>query len=150
MLCRQQVRCVIYAPLIFFFFKFVFDFCRFCVVIWFFHPRHNSQWPPTSKDFYTRSYPLHDFLILILEKEPVFPFSMLSAKQGNSWYHFYFVFGMTRSLTGDWTRTFRTRSQQSTTRLSRRHVPLWQFNSFFKTTYIVTFILSRCFVTSFL
>jgi len=29
---------------------------------------------------------------------------MLSAKQGNYWYHFYNVFGMTRSLTGDWTR----------------------------------------------
>ena len=25
---------------------------------------------------------------------------MLSAKQGNYWYHFYNVFGMTRSLTG--------------------------------------------------
>ena len=32
--------------------------------------------------------------ILILEKEPIFPFSMLSAKQGNYWYHFYNVFGM--------------------------------------------------------
>ena len=70
----------------------------------FFHPHHNGQWPPTSTDFYTRSYPLHYFLILILEKEPVFPFSMLSAKQGNYWYHFYNVFGMTWSLTGDWTR----------------------------------------------
>ena len=29
---------------------------------------------------------------------------MLSAKQGHYWYHFYYVFGMTRSLTGDWTR----------------------------------------------
>ena len=29
---------------------------------------------------------------------------MLSAKQGNYWYHFYNFFGMTRSLTGDWTR----------------------------------------------
>ena len=66
----------------------------------FFHPRHNGQWPPTSKDFYTRSYPLYYFLIFILEKEPVFPFSMLSAKQGNYCYHFYNVFGMTRSLTG--------------------------------------------------
>ena len=46
------------------------------------------------------------FLILILEKEPVYPFSMLSAKKGNYWYHFYNVFGMTRSLTGDWTRDF--------------------------------------------
>ena len=42
--------------------------------------------------------------ILFLEKEPVFPFSMLSAKQGNNWCHFYNVFGMTRSLTRDWTR----------------------------------------------
>ena len=44
------------------------------------------------------------FSILILEKEPVFPFFMISAKQGNYWYHFYNVFGMKRSLTGDWTR----------------------------------------------
>ena len=29
---------------------------------------------------------------------------MFSAKQGNYWYHFYNVFGMTQSLTGDWTR----------------------------------------------
>jgi len=26
---------------------------------------------------------------------------MFSAKQGHYWYHFYNVFGMTRSLTGD-------------------------------------------------
>ena len=46
------------------------------------------------------------FPILILKKEPVFPFLMSSAKQGNYWYHFYNVlnFGMMRSLTGDWTR----------------------------------------------
>ena len=62
------------------------------------------------------SYSSHYFLILILEKEPVFPFSMLSAKQGNYWYHFYNVFhGI-----GHWTS--RTRSQHSTTRLSRRHL----------------------------
>ena len=78
---------------------------------------HNGQWPPTSKDFYTRSYPLHYFVILTFENERVFPFSMLIAKQGNYWYHFYNVFGMTRSLTGNWTRT---RCQHSTTRLSRR------------------------------
>ena len=44
------------------------------------------------------------FPIFILEKEPVFPFWRFSAKQGNYWYHFYNVFGMTRSLTWDWTR----------------------------------------------
>ena len=62
-----------------------------------FHPHHDGQWPQNSKDFYTRSYPLYYFLIFILEKEPVF-------KQGYYWYHVYNVFGMTRSLTGDWTR----------------------------------------------
>jgi len=41
------------------------------------------------------------FPILILEKKPVFPFLMFSAKQGLYWYHFYNVFGMTRSLTWD-------------------------------------------------
>ena len=88
------------------FLKFFFRvrFCRFYVVIQFFHPCDNGQWSPTLKDFYTKSYPLHYCLILILQKEPVFPFSMLSAKQGNYWYHFYNVFGMTRSLTGDWNR----------------------------------------------
>ena len=44
------------------------------------------------------------FPILILEKEAVFYFLMFSAKQGNYWYHFYNVFDMKRSLTGDWTR----------------------------------------------
>ena len=29
---------------------------------------------------------------------------MWSAKQGNYWFHFYDVFGMTWSLTGSWTR----------------------------------------------
>ena len=32
-------------------FFYAFDFCGFCVVIRFFHARHNGQWPPTSKDF---------------------------------------------------------------------------------------------------
>ena len=34
----------------------------------------------------------------------VFPFLMLSANQGNYWYHFYNAFGMTWSLTGNWIR----------------------------------------------
>ena len=75
----------------------------------FFHPRHNSQRRRISNpDF------IHYIFcpIIIRQKEPVFPF-FLSAKQGNYWYHFYNVFGMTRSLTG-------YRSQHSTTRLLRR------------------------------
>jgi len=54
-----------------------------------------------TSDFEGLFYPLHFLTILILEKQPVFPFLMFSAKQGNYWYHFYNVFGMTRSLSGD-------------------------------------------------
>ena len=97
-----------------------FDFCRFCVVVRFFHPRHNGQWPPTLNDFYTRSNPLHYFPILILLKEPVFPFSMLSAKQGNYWYHFITSLVWRCPWLGIEPGTSRTRSQRSTTRLSRR------------------------------
>ena len=61
------------------FFFLAFDFCRFCVVIVCFHPRHNGQLPPTAKD------------------------SNLTI-QGNYWYHCYILVGMTRSMTGDWTR----------------------------------------------
>ena len=77
---------------------FLVRLCRLCVVIRMFHICHNCQWTPTLKDF----YPLHVCPILILEKEPVFPCLMLSAKQGKYWYHFHIVFGMTRSLIGDW------------------------------------------------
>ena len=55
-----------------------------------------------TSDFHPRFYPLLFLSILILEKESVFSLILLSAKQENYWYHFYNVFGMTRSLTGDW------------------------------------------------
>ena len=90
--------------LLFFHFFIFFSVQLLSVLLGVFSSRHNGQWPPTLKNFYTRSYPLHYLLILILEKEPVFPFSMLSTKQGYYWYHFYNVFGMTLSLTGYWTR----------------------------------------------
>ena len=81
---------------------FAFYFCRFCVVIRF------SSLPQRlmTSDFEGFSSP--DFIhyiyfpILILEKEPVFPYLMFNAKQGNYWYHFNNVFGMTRSLAGAW------------------------------------------------
>ena len=63
---------------------------------------------PMTSDFEGFSIPdfIHYiiFLSYFLRKSQYFPFSMLSAKQGNYWYHFYNIFGMTRSLTGDWTR----------------------------------------------
>ena len=58
--------------------------------------------------------------ILILEKEPVFPFLMFSAKQGNYLYHFYNVVGMTVL---DWVLNPgppAIEAQHSNTRLSRR------------------------------
>ena len=85
------------------FFVLACDFCRLCGAIRFFHPA------TTANDLRLRRIAIPDFIhyiyfpILILEEEPVFPFWMLSAKQGNYWYHFYYDFGMTRSLTGDWT-----------------------------------------------
>ena len=61
---------------------------------------------PMTSDL--KGFSIPDFILyiyfpfLILEKEPVFPFLMLSAKQGHCWYHFYNVLnGMTQSLTGD-------------------------------------------------
>ena len=91
-----------YEQRVFFMFFLAFDFCRFCVVICFFIPATTAN----DLRLWRISIPnlIHYILILILEKEPVFPFSMLSAEQGNYWYHFYNVFGMTRSLTRDWTR----------------------------------------------
>ena len=46
----------------------------------------------------------NECIIFVFETEQVFAFWMFSAKQGYYWYHFYNLFGMTRSLTGDWTR----------------------------------------------
>ena len=70
----------------------------------FFIPTTTANDLRLPKIFYPRFYPLHLFSVFILEKEPVFPFLMFSAKQESYWYHLYNVFGMTRSLTGDWTR----------------------------------------------
>ena len=88
------------------------------MVLWFFHL---SQWPPTSKDFYTRSYPLHFCPILILQREPVFLFLMLSFTTGT-------IFITSLVWHGPWLGiepgTSRTRRQHSTTRLSRRLVNL--------------------------
>ena len=78
------------------------DFCRFCVVI-----KDVSSPPQRPMTSSSEGFSITDFIhyiyfpILIPEKEPVFPFLMFSAKQGNYWYHFYNAFGMTRSLTWD-------------------------------------------------
>ena len=90
-----------------FLFFLAFDFCRFCVVIRFFIPATTANELRLRMIFYPRFYPLHlFFLSWFLRKSQYFPFWIFSAKQGHYWYHFYNVFGMTRSLTGDWTRDF--------------------------------------------
>ena len=83
-----------------------FHFCRFCVVIHFFIPTL------TANDLRLQRISIPDFIDYIFIISPVFPFLMLSAKQGKYWYHCYNVLGITRSLTGDWTR-----GQHSTLRL---------------------------------
>ena len=51
---------------------FKFDCFCFLFFLFFFSVR---DFVGSAKDFYTRSYPLHYlYYILILEKEPVFPF----------------------------------------------------------------------------
>ena len=71
-------------------------------------------------DFHPRLYPLQLSYLKSWERERAsISLVMLCAQQANFWYHFYNIFD-TRSLTGYWTGTCPTRSQHSTTRLSRR------------------------------
>ena len=52
-----------------------FDFCLFCMVI--FHPRHNGQWPPTSKDFLSQILSFTFFsLSWFFRKSQYFPFNV--------------------------------------------------------------------------
>ena len=70
------------------FFGFLFfcsTFCWFYVVIRFFHPHHNSQWPPTLKDFFPRFYPLHLFSYLnSWERYSIFPFECSVLTKGTT------------------------------------------------------------------
>ena len=62
-----------------------FDFCRFCVVIWFFHPCHNCQWPRLRRIFYPRCYPLHLFSYLnSWERASIFPFECSVLNKGTT------------------------------------------------------------------
>ena len=50
-----------------------------------FPPHHNGQWPPTSKDFYSRSYPLHYFSYLnSWERASIFPFQCSVLNKGTT------------------------------------------------------------------
>ena len=83
---------------------FAFDICLFCVVIRFFIPATTANDLRLRGIFYPRFYPLHLFSYLNSWERASISLWMFSAKQGKYWYHFCNVFGMTRSLSGDWTR----------------------------------------------
>ena len=80
---------------------------------------------PMTSDFegflYPRFYPLHLFSYLNSWERASISLLMFSAKQGHYWYHFYDVFGMTRSLTADWTRDL----PHSKPALSRKRYVRW-------------------------
>ena len=78
--------------------------CRFCVVIRFFHPRHNGQWPPTSKDFQSQIVSITFFSYLNSWERASISLFNVECQIRELFVPFYNVFGMTRSLTGDWTR----------------------------------------------
>ena len=87
----------------------------------FFHPRHNGQWPPTSKDFYTRSYPLHLFSYLnSWERASIFPFECSVLNKGTTGTIFITSLVWRGPWLGIEPGISRTRSQHYTTRLSRR------------------------------
>ena len=91
----------------------VFDFCRFCVVIRFFHPATTANELRLRTIFYPRFYPLHLFSYLnSWKRASVFPFECSVLNKGTT--------GMTRFWLGIEPGTSRTQSQHYTTRLSRR------------------------------
>ena len=58
-------------------FLLAFDFCRFCVVIRFFIPATTANDLQLQKDFLSQILSITFFIpILILQKEPVFPFNV--------------------------------------------------------------------------
>ena len=100
-----------------------FDFCRFCVVIcFFFIPATTVNDLRIRKIFYPRFYPLHLFSSLnSWERASIFPFEC-SGTTGS-------IFITSLVWRGPWLGiepgTSRSRSQHSTTRLSRRRLCDW-------------------------
>ena len=89
------------------------------MTIRYFHPRDNGQWPPTSKDFYPICYALHFLSSLYSsERASISPFKGITGT----------IFITSLVWRGPWLGIepgiSRTRSQHSTTRLSRRRCNL--------------------------
>ena len=82
---------------------------------------HNGQWPPTLKDFLSQMLSItFIFLSYFLRKSQYFPFWMFSAQQGHYWYPFITSLVWRGPCLWIEPGTPRTRSQHSSTRLSRR------------------------------
>ena len=97
-----------------------FDFCRFCVVIRFVHPRHNGQWPPTAKDFLSHILSITFIYLNSWERASIFPFECSVLNKGTTGTIFITSLVWHGSWLGIEPGTSRTRSQHYTTRLSRR------------------------------
>ena len=104
-----------------FYFFLASDYCRFCVVIRFFHPRHNAQWRPTSKNFPTQILSMtFIFWSSFLRNSQYFPFQCRVLNKGTTGTLFITSLVWRGPWLGIEPGTSRTRSQHSTTRLSRR------------------------------
>ena len=98
-----------------------FDFCRFCVVIRFFHPHHNGQWPPTSKDYLSQILSISFiFLYKFLRKSQYFPFYCSVLNKGTADTSLITSLVWRGAWLGIDPGTSRTQSQHSITRLSKR------------------------------
>ena len=92
------------------------------MVIRFFHPRHNGQWPPTLKDFLSQilSITLYFSYLNSWERASIFPFECSVPNKGTTGTIFITSLVWGGPWLGIETGTSRTRSQHYTTRLSRR------------------------------
>ena len=99
-----------------------FDILSFCVVIRFFHPRHNGQWPQTSKDFLSQILSITFYISYLnsWERASIFPFECSVLNKGTTGTIFITSLVWRCPWLGIEPRTSRTQIQYSTTRLSRR------------------------------
>ena len=99
-----------------------FNFCRFCVVIWFFFiPATTANDLRLPRIFDTRFYPLHLFSYLnSWERTSIFPFEGWVLNKGTTGTIFITPLVWRGPWLGIEPGTSRTRSQHYTTRLSRR------------------------------
>ena len=103
--------------------------CRFCVVIRFFHPRHNGQWPPTSKDFLSQIVSITFIWFIFWERANIFPFECSVLNKGTTGTTFITSLVWRGPWLGIEPGTSRTRSQHCPTRLSRRRLSKCYLNN---------------------